>query len=131
MPHVALNNILPHQNVIKNNIPDNSIVGNNILLIPEEAILKIWQKLVFNQLISVFWEYAMMGQNIIKNNIPDNNIVRNNIFLRSEEAILKMWQMLVFNQLISVFWEILDLVYTDATKQNEKLPCTLSNSLLV
>ena len=34
---------------MKDNIPDNSIVGNNICLTPEEATLKIWQKPVFNQ----------------------------------------------------------------------------------
>ena len=44
------------QNIFKNNIPDNNIFGENIFLRPEEAILEIWQKLVLNQLISVFWE---------------------------------------------------------------------------
>ena len=34
---------------MKDNIPDNMFVGNNIFLRPEGAILKIWWKLVFNQ----------------------------------------------------------------------------------
>ena len=40
---------------MKDSIPDSNIVEDNIFLIPEEAILKIWRKLVFN-LIFVFWE---------------------------------------------------------------------------
>ena len=32
---------------MKDNTPDNNIVGSNIYLIPEDAILKILQKLVF------------------------------------------------------------------------------------
>ena len=34
---------------MKDNIPDNSIIGNYIFLRPEEAILKIGKKHVFNQ----------------------------------------------------------------------------------
>ena len=41
----------------KNNIPDNTIVGNNSFLRPNEDILKVWQKLVLNQQISICREY--------------------------------------------------------------------------
>ena len=44
--------------IIWNNIPDNNIVGNNIFLVFGDNILKIWQKLVFIQLISIFWELS-------------------------------------------------------------------------
>ena len=56
--NIVVRNIVPFhhgENIMKDNIPDNVIVGNNIFLIPEEAILKIWWKLVLNQLMSVFW----------------------------------------------------------------------------
>ena len=33
----------------KNNIPDNSIVGNNIFLRPEEAMLKTWQNHILSK----------------------------------------------------------------------------------
>ena len=35
----------------EDNIPHNNIVGNNIFLIPEEVMLKTWQKLVLNEQI--------------------------------------------------------------------------------
>ena len=41
-------------NIIKKNIADNNIVGNNIFLKHGEAILKIWGKLVFIHLIFCF-----------------------------------------------------------------------------
>ena len=45
-----------HEENIMDNIPDNNFVENNISFRPEETILKIWQKLVLNQIKFLFSE---------------------------------------------------------------------------
>ena len=40
---------------MKDNIPNNNFVWNKIVLRPGEAILKIWQMLLFNQFKILFF----------------------------------------------------------------------------
>ena len=48
-PSALVSSVVNWMCIIKNKIPDNNIVRNNIFLGPEDAMLKTWQKLVLNK----------------------------------------------------------------------------------